>query len=996
MTASRWELVQELFDAAAELPPDARADHLARRCAGDPALRAEVESLLAGAAGARESLEQAITREAARLSDEAAAIHLGKRLGPYLIVELIGAGGMGAVYLASRADDEYRRLVAIKILHGGSASASAIARLRDERQILAALDHPGIVKLLDGGRTEDGLPYLVMEHIEGAPIVRHAQGRGLSVRERVELVHRVCAAVGYAHGRLVIHRDLKPSNILVDARGEPKLLDFGIAKLLDARADREARTRTGTALFTPEYASPEQVRGEAVSPASDLYSLGAVLYELVADRPPLEATGDAPELLRRVCEVDPRPPSAVAPPGRRAELAGDLDNVVLKALHKDPARRYASIAELAGDLRRFLDGRPVIARAPTIADRVRKFLRRHRVPFALGAGAAAALSIAASLATVAIVGGRAGASPEPACGGDERAAVVWSPERKARARAAMLASPSPVASDAWRSVERRLDRYVVEWAAMRRGACEATHRTGEQSEALLDLRMRCLDHKLEELDAFVALLGTADRELVGKASRAAQAIGRLEDCADAAALTSPAPPPADPEVRGEVEALRTRLARNRALGHAARYREQLAELGELLPAVQRLGHAPLLGEALFVHGTALDRTASLDRAAEVMREAGYAAEAGADRKLAARARIELVWLVGHQLGDPRRALEYAREAEARIRGLGGDPALEAQLASNLDAVLGDLGRSAEALAQARRALELREVAFGPDDVQTAIARVNVAIGLQRMGRPEESLALYRRALETYRRELGEHHPLHAHTLFNLADNERELGRHADARRHATAARDLLIAVLGGEHTLVASADHVLGLLGLAERRLPEAEQHARRALALGSRLRGPDHARVAHYTLTLAAIRHERGDPAQALELARRALAVLEQREDRMGAARARIRIGTALAALGDRAGARAALDAALATTEAAPADDPTALAAARFALARLLVDEPATAARARELAARAVAGADASLRAEIAAWQAAHPSPRFFDRRVVNPDRRARLHPSP
>jgi serine/threonine protein kinase/tetratricopeptide (TPR) repeat protein len=967
MTPDRWELVQQVYEAATAIPPDERPTFIARRCGDDEVLRREVDSLLAHTHQADEKLHQLIGSEAMRLGDEAARTYLGRRLGPYEVVELIGVGGMGAVYLASRADDEYRRRVAIKILHAGITSGDAIARLRDERQILAELDHPGIVKLLDGARTEDGLPYLVMEYIEGMPLVRHAVERALSTRERVELVVQMCDAVRHAHAKRVIHRDLKPSNVLVDLAGRPKLLDFGIAKLLDGEGAREAVTRTGDARFTPEYASPEQVRGEPVSPASDVYALGAILYELLAGRPPLSPTGNAAEIVRVVSEVDPPRPSTVSQAARRREIVGDLDTIVLKALHKDPSQRYAQVNELADDLRRWLEGQPVLARPPTLGYRLRKSMRRHRKAL-LVAGLASAV---ASTLTITLVSDTQVATDEVSCAGSGRAATVWSSARRAAVRSAMLAVPSPAADDAWRAVEQRFDRYVAEWAAMHVQACEATHRIGVQSEALLDLRMRCLDDKLDELDGLVSLLQTADRELVGKASRAAHSLGSIASCADTVALTAPFPIPSEPDRRRGVDDARHQLARSRALGYAGRYQTQLAEVEALLPTIRQLAYAPLLGDALYVQATALDRTASFARAADVMREASYQAERGGDRKLAARARVELVWLVGHQLGDAQRGLEYAREAEARIAGLGGDAVLSAQLESNLDIVLTNLGKLDEAMAHARRALELREKALGPDDVLTAIARVNVAVGLARAGRRDEALALYHRALDTYHRQVGQHHPLYAQTLFNIADLENDLGRLEAATTNARRARELLVAAVGPEHNLIASVDHVLALIAYSQQRFAAAAEHARGAVELGTKLRGPEHVMVGHYTLTLAAILIALDRASEAVDLARRALAIFEKHADRNGAARARTTLGTALDRRGDRAGARVVIEEAIAVLEATPDDDPVALAAARFALAKLSGADPK---RARTLAIRARDGADATLRTAIDAWLAEHP----------------------
>ncbi len=380
--APSLQSIEEAFHRAADLAPDARAKYLAELRAQNESLHAEVAALLDVSVSAERRLQGAIDGAAVQLLTAAASARVGVRLGPYELVELLGEGGMGSVYRAVRADSEYQRDVAIKVLRPGAAHM--VSRLRDERQILAALDHPGIVRLLDGGSTDDGAPYLVLEYIEGVPITEYVRSR--PIRARLRLMLRVCEIVQYAHQRFVVHRDIKPSNVLVSANGDPKLLDFGIAKLLaDAPAQREAHTRTGFVPMTPAYASPEQVRGEAVSTASDVYSLGALLFEILAGAPPHEPSDNPVETLRVICEVVPPRPSSVAPVELRAAIAGDLDNIVAKALHKDPTQRYATVDALASDLHRYLEGQPVVARAPTLIYRARKFARRHSAMLALGA-----------------------------------------------------------------------------------------------------------------------------------------------------------------------------------------------------------------------------------------------------------------------------------------------------------------------------------------------------------------------------------------------------------------------------------------------------------------------------------------------------------------------------------------------------------------------------------------------------------------------------------
>jgi WD40 repeat protein/serine/threonine protein kinase len=409
----RFQKLRALVEAALDRGESERAAFVDRACDGDTELAREARRLLAherGGANDMEPREHDLVRALADAS--APAVAFPRRIGAYRVERAIGSGGMGTVLLAVREGDFTQR-VAIKLIRAGSGDEDLLRRFRTERRVLASLEHPGIARLIDGGQTDEGSPYLVMEYVEGEPIDRWCARRSLGVDERIRLALRVCEVVQYAHQKLVVHRDLKPSNVLVTEDGRPKLLDFGIAKVLAAR-DGEASfdaTATGRRAFTPRYASPEQIRGGLVTAASDVYSLGVVLYELLTGARPYEiATDDPTEAARVVCEAMPPPPSVavttrgareralepradLSPPRLRRRLAGDLDNILLTALRKEPERRYASVAELADDLRRHLAHEPVRARPDTLRYRAGKFARRHH------RGLAAAATAFASLAT---------------------------------------------------------------------------------------------------------------------------------------------------------------------------------------------------------------------------------------------------------------------------------------------------------------------------------------------------------------------------------------------------------------------------------------------------------------------------------------------------------------------------------------------------------------------------------------------------------------------
>lgn len=424
--------MKELLNEALDYEPERQQTFLALACAGDTDLRSEIQLLLAHQVDANDDMIEKCADDAARLRVDAAAggaMEIGSRIGPYKILREVGHGGMGAVYLALRDDEHYRQEVAIKLIKPGLGGAAIRRRFRNEMQILADLNHPNIARLLDGGETSDGLPYLVMEYVGGNPINLYCDEHKLSTIQRLKLFCTVCSAVQYAHQHLVIHRDIKPGNILVTGDGLPKLVDFGIAKLLDPDRPASPADATATAmrLMTPEYASPEQISGLSVTTASDVYSLGVVLYELLSGRHPYRFKSRLPhEVAQAICDNDPARPSAAirkrdelkntdddvslthtSPQGvgvgeerkLRKRLRGDLDTIVLMAMRKEPERRYASVEQFAEDVRRHLEGLPVRARADAFGYRAGKFIRRQKV--ALAAATLIALTLLFGIITTA-------------------------------------------------------------------------------------------------------------------------------------------------------------------------------------------------------------------------------------------------------------------------------------------------------------------------------------------------------------------------------------------------------------------------------------------------------------------------------------------------------------------------------------------------------------------------------------------------------------------
>jgi tetratricopeptide (TPR) repeat protein len=422
MSSAQLHRLKEIFHSAQQLRPNERPAFLDQTCGNDTELRREIDALLKSGHEAGGFMVDPPAQLAAEVFGEAEiAADTGRTIGRYKLLERLGSGGMGEVYLAERSDQQFKMEVAIKLIKRGMDTESVLRRFQHERQILASLAHPNIARLLDGGETEDGLPYFVMEHVKGERIDRYAKAKNLSLNERLELFRQVCGAVSYAHQHLVVHRDLKPSNILVTPEGVPKLLDFGIAKIIQVDNGAAAfATITAMPAMTPEYASPEQIRGEPMTTASDVYSLGVVLYELLTGQSPYRFTTQSPpEVARVITEQEPtRPSTAVKSrdsrigPSRTGfsdsfssrftvhpsrSLRGDLDNIILLALRKEPARRYQSVEQFSEDIRRHLEARPIHARKDTVGYRAAKFVRRNKL--ALAAAALVLLSLIGGILT---------------------------------------------------------------------------------------------------------------------------------------------------------------------------------------------------------------------------------------------------------------------------------------------------------------------------------------------------------------------------------------------------------------------------------------------------------------------------------------------------------------------------------------------------------------------------------------------------------------------
>lgn len=759
MTDARWEEIDELFQRALDLPPDERAGFLADECADDPELRSAIEELLE--ASTHPFLETSIEElcelpweeifppPPGETSDEEAPSfdRSGQQLGPYRLIRRLGRGGMATVYLAERNDEQWEQRVAIKILRRGLDTEDVVRRFFAERQILSTLDHPNVARLLDGGSTAEGLPYLVMEYVEGTPITAYCEERGLSVSDRLALFCDVGRAVQAAHRHLVVHRDLKPSNILVDSEGKVKLLDFGIAKILDPAGEVEF-TRTGLRPLTLAYASPEQVRGGPVTTTSDVYQLGLVLTEMLTGRRPYELKVLSPARAERaILEAEPRRPSALVTPTAAKEtgtsakelarrLRGDVDTIVLHALRKDPEERYHSAGSLVDDVERHMEGQPVSVRPDSPGYRARKFVARHR-----------ALVLAASLAVLLLGGSTAVSVIQAERAQQERDRALQEATRAERVTDFIsdlfriadpdLARGEPIAAPAL--LAAGVARADSQLAGQPRARAEVLSTIGRLYQ---DLGM--VDPARQTLEDAVLLR----REVGDEPSKLADDLRRLASVVG----------PYDPE--RAIELVEEAIA--------------LAE-EELAP-----GH-PVLA-------------ASLTTAAEIRPlESGRDA---AERKLelADSAVVMLRAYEGER--DVRPQLAGALHASGRGRGLDGLPNLEEALRirrslygedhTAVAATLNDMGLVLERFDPAaadtliEKALEIHERIHGPDHARTLSMMSNLAGRYREKGEYERAEPLYREALRRRQEAYPRDSLRHAYPMHGLGWSLAELGRPDEA------------------------------------------------------------------------------------------------------------------------------------------------------------------------------------------------------------------------
>jgi len=797
MSPERWKLVTDLFDAAAAHSAEERGRYLAQACGGDTALRAEVERLLADDSRSADFL-RAATRPALSSrdsdSDPFSDVATQARVGAYRLVRRIGDGGMGTVWLAERADDQFHGRVAVKLLQRGMDTRDVLERFRLERQVLANLRHPHISRLLDGGATPEGRPFLIMEYVDGLPIDRYCDEQRLSVNRRLELLRTICSAVQFAHQNLVVHRDLKPGNILVNSAGTATLLDFGIAKVLRPAAGAPEVTSASQRMMTPEFASPEQFRGEPITTASDVYSLGVILYELLTgSRPHRVGEGTLGQFERRVCEEEPLAPSVAiatereAAPDRRGEadggnrraeiadvarrrglepaglqrrLRGDLDNIVLKALRKEPQRRYASVEQFSEDIRLHLAGLPVSARPDTFRYRCGKFVRRNRLAVAL---ASTVFALLAAMTFVTRV----------------QSARIEAQRRLADQRYQQTRQVAEFQSDMLGEIDAPTMGYAVIMELRRQIEANLPYRrVADGSGGLRPLNSEESNDVLRRFDESVALGNPTDvaRHVLDQSV--------LTPAITALAQRFGDQPEIEADLRYSIGAIYQRL------GLFEAGREQLGLALEL--------RRRLLGN-----------------------QNTHVADA-----------LTKLGLLLHDHGNFADAEPVMREALAIRRALpDSDNPSTAECLNNLGILMLSLQRPAEAEQLLRETLEMRRRIPETTDAAMAQGLHNLSQAIWKLKGPAAAEPLLREALAVHRKDSTLNYVNIANSLNSLAGLLLEQGKFADAEPFMREALDLRERRLGKEHpSTIATVNNLAGVL-LKQNRFAEAEPLARQALA---------------------------------------------------------------------------------------------------------------------------------------------------------------------
>jgi tetratricopeptide (TPR) repeat protein/tRNA A-37 threonylcarbamoyl transferase component Bud32 len=807
------------------------------------------------------------------------------RIGRFTVLRQLGAGGMGVVYAAY--DDRLDRKVALKLLHRHHGAATESRRLLREAQALARLSHPNVVGVHDVGVWEDRV-FVAMEFVHGQTAAAWRAAAPRRWREVVDVYLQAGRGLAAAHAVGLVHGDFKPENVLVGADGRVRVLDFGLARtdLTEAHCDpdpelaaRSLRLSVSGALAgTPAYMAPEQLAGARPDARSDQFAFCVALFEALVGRRPF-AGADLRELTLALAAGPP-----ASAPGDPA-VPGWLRRLVVRGLARDPGARWPTMPALLAAL-----------------DRQRPHAR-WLAAAGLGLGLAAASFAALTPAR------------PPLCS-DAAAelAGVWDPGRRQALQAAFLRVGTPFAAAAWARTERLLDAHLGAWTDMLRGACEATHVRGTQSTAQLDLRSACLHRRLDEVRALTAVFAAADARVVERAPQAVGLLGSLDACADPGALSSAAPPPADPALRRRVAQLRARLDPVVALQRTGQVEAARARAQALVAEAALLAHPPLVAETLALSGELHAVAGDLRGAEQALQGAVRAGAAARDDDLTARAWVRLVDVVG--VGQARFAdgLAWARAADVAVVRAGDDPRRRADLLVHEGAILARRGEYEPALARHRSALALQERALPADDPALAPTLDNIGLDLVGLGEYAGAADVHRRALALLGRALGPEHPDLALTHQRLAAALTGFGRHDEAETHARRALAIVRAALPPDHPTAAAVEREAGDAAISRDDWPAARAHYQAALAAQTRALGPDHPDVADAHIGLGWVASFEGRHADALDHGRRALFVVERAlgREHPWAAQALDVVGMALEGLGRPGEAVAAFEQAL------------------------------------------------------------------------------------
>jgi serine/threonine-protein kinase len=873
---NRWKTVEDIFNAASELDRADRPAFLAAVCGADALLRNEVESLLDSAEKTLELLHRPV-REAVRAVASGAPLS-NRRIGNFELIRLIGEGGMGEVYLAARADEQFRQYVAIKLMRVGlEQNQSLVPRFVTERQILANLDHPNIARLLDGGLTPEGWPYLVMELVDGIPIDEYCRLHRLSTAERLRLFGAVCAAVEYTHHNLIVHRDIKPANILVNAKGVAKLLDFGIAQLLDAENADPETARPTLRLMTPEYASPEQILAQPITTATDVFALGILLYELLAGCNPFRARRDSPlEITREICERDPPPmseaaksdPSLAAPDARK--WTPELDSILQKAMRKQPAARYQSVAQFSADIAAYQEGRPVSTQAGTWRYVVIKFASRNK------AGVALVSVVLVALVAISVTMGALA----------RRARVErLKAEREARFLVDMFKAATPeVARGETVTARNLLDqgatRIDTDLASVPAVRAALLHNLAEAYQSLgLFEEAKTLAERSYRLKT--AILGSSDPGTADTLFLFANLVRLQSEYAKA-----------EPLFRQLVA-----IRRQTAGENAPEYATGLSALGECLYLQAKDAEAePLLRKAL-----AINRRNGPDF--------------GSDGR-------NYLALLLERKGEYQEAAALLREAVAiDQRTHGADSPDYAGSLHNLASALIDMGDLSGAEVKLRETLALRRRVLGNGHPELTYTLNNLGYVLLEKGDWQSAEPLLREALDLNANHLGDNRPALAPVQSNWGRLLEAKGDRAGARQSFHEALDTLRQA--NAFTSWASSQILLnlGLLEFDGKNYVGAETLERQALEMRRTLGGEDTPGMASALIDLAESQLFQGYPRNSLPLLRKALEIRRNRfaPTHPAVIAAEVRLGETMIAAGEEVQAEPLLREALASARAAP-----------------------------------------------------------------------------